>query len=462
MNIPSIVSISPLTGRYAKKVQKLLEDSASEFALIKARILVEIEWLIFLSEGPKCFTLPDEEKNKLRDIHKEFSVRNAEEIKEIEKKTNHDVKAVEYFLKERLPKSYRTFVHYGLTSEDTDNLARAIITRDQLEVLLKCAKQVSEALWELQDENRGTVMLALTHGQPALPTTLGKEISVYTRRIDDLRRVIGNGYNLDVKCAGAVGTMASFNLINPHYDWIVGLTAFTKTIDERTKPSESICDIRFRFRLEVTQIKPHDDFAAIFHSIVELNTVLVGFCQDIWWYISREVFLQKPKDGDEVGSSTMPQKINPINFENAEAHLGLANALFNHFAQTLPISRFQRHLSDSAIQRYFGEAVAMSVIAYENIIAGLRKLTVNVEGMKKELEDHPEILAEAYQLILKKNDIENGYEIMKDFFRGKKLSKEEILLKIDSLIVPDHVRVEMKQVTVFNYLGNAKMIAGEY
>lgn len=457
MNIQSILSISPLTGRYSGKVQKLLENGASEFALIKARILVEIEWLIFLSEGPKCFALNDEEKDQIRNIYCNFSVRNAEEIKEIEKKTNHDVKAVEYFLKERLPESYRTFVHYGLTSEDTDNLARAITTRTQINVLLNSTVPLFKELDDLQTNYAGTPMLALTHGQPALPTTLGKEIAVYTNRLWEIKNRLANCV-LTVKCAGAVGTMASFVLIDPDYDWIKGVKTFTKSVDDRSVPDD-FCGISFDHRLEVTQIKPHDDFAILFHSIVEFNTILLGFCQDIWWYISREVFLQKSKDGDEVGSSTMPQKINPINFENAEAHLGLANSLSNHFAQVLPVSRFQRHLSDSAIQRYFGEVIAMSIIAYENIFAGLKKLKVNVEGMKKELEDHPEVLAEAYQVILKKNGIENGYEIIKDLFRGKKLSQEEIKSAIALLPINNSIKEEMKQVTVFNYVGLAEQIA---
>jgi adenylosuccinate lyase len=376
-----LTSISPLDGRYSKTVEELTEYF-SEPALMYYRIKVEIEYLIALGDEKGIKELPafsKTEQVKLRNIYKNFNSSAAQKVKDIEEITNHDVKAVEYYLQGRLKKSLHPWIHFALTSEDVNNLSYSLMWQDGLnQVYLPALKTVNKELKKLARKYKNVSMLALTHGQPATPTSLGKEFAVFAGRLQRQLQHI-KSHRLLGKLSGATGTWAAHVTAYPNINWISFSKRFVKSLG--LEPN-----------LITTQIESNDSLAESYHNLIRVNTILLDFCRDIWLYISRGVFGQKTKSG-EVGSSTMPHKVNPIQFENAEGNLGIANAYLSHLAQTLPVSRMQRDLSGSTIIRNQGVPVAHSLLACKNIVKGIDRLTVNRKKIREELDNHWEVLA---------------------------------------------------------------------
>ena len=421
-------NISPIDGRYSKDTQEL-KLFFSEEALIKYRIKIEIEYLIALCgvfQIKELKPLSSKKKTELRNIYIKFSTKDGKRIKKIEEKTNHDVKAVEYFICEKLKRSGQTklnpWIHFALTSEDVNNLAYSLMWRDGLiHAYLPTLKKAISKLKTLSKKYNNTAMLAMTHGQPATPTSVGKEFSVFYNR---LHRQVSQTkeHKLQGKLGGATGTWGAHIAAYPNVDWIKFTQRFLKLL--KLEPS-----------LFTTQIESHDSIVESYQSMIRVNSILIDFCQDIWLYISRGVFKQKRVDG-EVGSSTMPHKINPINFENAEGNLGISNALLTHFSTKLPISRMQRDLSDSTVLRNQGVAMAHSLLAIKNILKGLNRLSVDKAYTKNELNKHWEVLAEAIQTILRKNGQLDAYEDLKELTRGEKISQETIKNFINNSKLP--------------------------
>lgn len=411
--------LSPLDGRYAGKVDAL-RAFFSEDALIRARIMVELRYLIALGEEKAIAELKpfsEREKAAMKKIVETFTEKDADAVRAIEKTTNHDVKAVEYYLRERLQKdlgkNFKTeFIHFALTSEDVNNLAYGFLINAALrEVLLSHLEEVVSVLATMARQHADVVMLSLTHGQPATPSTLGKQIMVFSdrleRQIEQLRT-----FTMQGKFGGAVGNYSAHRAAYPTVDWESFGAQFMASLG--MEPLE-----------HTTQINPHDDIAELSHHFVRINTILLGFCRDMWMYISRGVFRQNTAKG-EVGSSTMPHKVNPIDFENAEGNLGLSSALFDHFAQKLPVSRLQRDLSDSTVQRNIGVAFGYHVLSLASLKKGLSKLSVDTAMLKTELEAHPEVLTETLQTVMRKNGIADAYEQMKALSRGKSISLADL------------------------------------
>lgn len=410
--------LSPLDGRYQEKTETLREFF-TEDALIRARVFIEIAYLIELSEEKdvKEFFLKVAEKKALMEIMHAFSAADAKRVRLLEKKTNHDVKAVEYFVQERLKKELGNafpvqFIHFGLTSEDVNNLAYGCLINDALEeALVPALESLIQSIEIIAKKEKTTAMLSLTHGQPATPTTLGKEMMVFVDRLQ--RQCLPlYGFSMDGKFGGAVGNYSAHKAAYPDVDWEAFGTRFIENL--------GLNPLRF-----TTQINPHDDIAELSHTYVRINTILIDACRDIWSYISRGVFGQITVKG-ETGSSTMPHKVNPIDFENAEGNLGLSSALFSHFAEKLPISRLQRDLSDSTVQRNIGVAFGYHVLALQSLQKGLSKLSVNKKVLADELKAHPEVLTEAIQTVMRKNGFADAYERMKAMSRGQKVTLEEL------------------------------------
>ncbi len=454
-------TISPIDGRYRRYTEPLAE-MFSEKGLIKYRITVEAEYLIFLSEFKK-FTIrafSDEEKNIVRKLCN-ISIEDAEIVKAIEvkgyeniKATNHDVKAVEYFMKEKLKgtslKDSLEWIHFALTSEDVNNIAYALMLSDGIgEVVLPSAQELYETIEGLAQRCKDIPMLARTHGQPASPTTFGKEFKVFSsrlkRQLDQLKQ-----NNILAKLNGATGNYNAHYIAYPKVDWVV----FTKEFIEKFNLERKI---KLKPNFITTQIEPHDNYAELFDNLARLNTILIDLNMDLWRYISDDWIKQKPIEG-EVGSSTMPHKVNPIDFENSEGNLGLANALFKYFSAKLPISRLQRDLSDSTVNRNFGVALGHSLIGYKSIQKGLSKIVVNEQKVKEELENHPEIISEAIQTVLRREGQEMPYEKLKELTRGKKPTMNDFRVFIDNLKVSDKVKDELKRITPTNYTGIASFI----
>jgi adenylosuccinate lyase len=444
--------ISPVDGRYAKKCDSL-RLYFSEFALIKYRVIVEIRWFLFLSEEPLIKELPKLDKKTaqyLESIIKNFSEKDALRIKTIEKKTNHDVKAVEYFLKEKFNasdalKPHQEFLHFCCTSEDINNIAYALMTqsaRDQ--IFLPIIDELIQRLETKALAYANIPMLARTHGQPASPTALGKEIKNIAMRLSRQKTQIF-GVNISAKINGATGDFNAHHVAYPDIDW----SRFSR---------EFIESFHLTWDSHTTQIEPHDWIAELSHAMMRFNTVLLDACRDIWTYISLGYFNQKIKES-EIGSSTMPHKINPIDFENAEGNLGLANALFDHFANKLPISRLQRDLSDSTVLRNIGVAFSHALLAYQSFEKGFEKLEPNLNAIKNDLENHWELLAEPIQTIMRKYGIENAYEILKSFSRGKTITQKSLHELIDSLSIPKTEKTKLKKLTPENYLGLSTLLA---
>ncbi len=407
--------LSPLDGRYSKQTE-CLRAFFTEEALMRARIFVELSYFAALADEkgiPELKALSSSQKKAIQQIVDDFDEKEAAKVREVEKKTNHDVKAIEYYLRNELTRiggaKFKTeFLHFALTSEDVNNLAYGILIQDAIKSVLRPELTALIAtLHALGASQKNRRMLSLTHGQPATPTTLGKEIEVFVERLMRQRDQLSH-FRMQGKFGGAVGNYFAHESAYPDVNWRVLGKRFVKSLG--LLPIENS-----------TQINPHDDLAELSHVTVRINTILIGLSRDIWMYISRGVFLQRVIEG-EVGSSTMPHKVNPIDFENAEGNLGLSSALFTHFAEKLPISRLQRDLSDSTVQRNFGVAFGYHVLALASLRKGLSKLSVDTAMLKEELASHPEVLTEAIQTVMRKNGMSDAYEQMKKLSRGKKIS----------------------------------------
>ncbi|MFM2283656.1 MAG: hypothetical protein RL222_1160 [Bacteroidota bacterium] len=440
-----LLSISPVDGRYRSKVSAL-ERYFSEFALIKYRVRVEVEYFIALAaELPEIGALTEIQQQTLRAIYQQFNTEHAQRVKEIEKTTNHDVKAVEYFIKESIQDEAllqkTEFIHFGLTSQDINNTAIPLSLKEAFaDVFEPAFFGVLQQLKDKVTEYEQIPMLAKTHGQPASPTRLGKEFQVFVERLE-FQYAYFNTIPYAAKFGGATGNFNAHHVAYPSHDWKLFANRFVN-------------DILGLLRSQTTtQIEHYDHLAALFHNYVRINTILIDLCRDIWTYVSMEYFKQKIKAG-EIGSSAMPHKVNPIDFENAEGNLGIANALFTHLAEKLPISRLQRDLTDSTVLRNIGVPIAHTLIALESIRKGLDKLLVNEAAIKADLEANWIVVAEAIQTVLRREGFEKPYEALKELTRtNTKVGEAEIHAFIEGLAVSDAVKNELKQITPFNYTG---------
>ncbi len=443
MELSSLTAISAIDGRYRNQVQHL-DDYFSEYALMKYRVLVEVEYLLFLA-NKRIFKLSAKAAEKLAQIRDNFSIENAQQIKQIEKITNHDVKAVEYFIKNELDtiaeSNVKEWVHFGLTSQDINNTSIPLSWKHALEFeyLPGLFNLVSE-LKVLAKQWKEVPMLARTHGQPASPTSLGKELMVFTERIENQIEQLIN-IPINAKFGGATGNFNAHYIAFPKKDWI----AFGNEFIEDTLGLQ-----RLQF---TTQIEHYDNLAASFDCMKRINTILIDLCRDIWSYISQDYFKQKVKKG-EVGSSAMPHKVNPIDFENAEGNLGLANAIFEHLSNKLPISRLQRDLTDSTVLRNIGVPFAHTILAFKSLDKGMNKLVLNAEKIKSDLDNNWAVVAEAIQTVLRREQYPNPYEALKDLTRGNKtIDKATIHKFIDGLKIPSTVKKELKAISPQNYIG---------
>lgn len=442
----NLLAISPIDGRYAGRT-KVLQDYFSEYALIKYRATVEIKYFIALSRiGDK--SLPKLNEGNIEHLNSwidSFNLEEAEKIKAIERTTNHDVKAVEYWLKEKLEKTematWKEFIHFGLTSQDINNTALPMMIRDALEqVLIPGMEKIIELLNDKVELWEDVPLLARTHGQPASPTRLGKEIHVFSYRLQNQLDRLKN-LSISGKFGGATGNFNAHKVAFPNTDWI----AFGEDFMEN-----SLGIARQRW---TTQIENYDDMAALFQAIGRFNTILIDLCRDIWQYISQDYFKQKIIAG-EVGSSAMPHKVNPIDFENAEGNLGVANVLFHYLAEKLPISRLQRDLTDSTVTRNIGIPMAHTLIAFSSLEKGLGKIILHQDALDHDLSNNWAVVAEALQNILRREKYPNPYEALKTLTRtGDKITKETIEDFIDELNVPVSVKEEMRAISPFNYTG---------
>ena len=450
MSLYALNAISPVDGRYQSKTKEL-SSYYSEAALIKYRLRVEVEYFISLCELP----LPQLEKfdaklyEPLRKIYLEFSDDDAQEVKEIESTTNHDVKAVEYFLKERFDRlkisEYKEFIHFALTSQDINNTATPLLIKESVEnIFLPNYLQMMEKLIELKDEWVNIPLLARTHGQAASPTLLGKEIMVFIERLECQMGLL-NIVPFSAKFGGATGNFNAHHIAYPEVDWV----AFSNEFVEATLGLD---------RSQVTtQIEHYDNLAALFDNFKRINTILIDLSRDIWTYISMNYFKQKIKKG-EVGSSAMPHKVNPIDFENAEGNLGIANAIYEHLSAKLPISRLQRDLTDSTVLRNVGVPVAHSILGFKSILKGLNKLILNEEAIRADLDDNWAVVAEAIQTILRKEGYPKPYEALKALTRTNGLIEQPTLSNfIDTLKISDELKAYLKSITPFNYTGIEKL-----
>jgi adenylosuccinate lyase len=441
-----LTAISPIDGRYASKT-KDLAGYFSEFALIKYRVLVEIKYFRALCELPlpQLTAVPAAALEKLDEVAAGFSPDDAQRIKAIEKTTNHDVKAVEYFLKEEFDKMglapFKEFIHFGLTSQDINNTATPLSLKDAIHaVYLPAFTTLRNHLASLAEQWADIPMLARTHGQPASPTRLGKEFMVFVERLD-VQLAQLKSLPFSAKFGGATGNLNAHHVAYPGIDWVAFANDFVKN---------KLGLERSRF---TTQIEHYDNLAAIFHALSRINTILTDLCRDLWTYISMEYFRQKVVKG-EIGSSAMPHKVNPIDFENAEGNLGLANAIFTHLAAKLPISRLQRDLTDSTVLRNIGVPMGHTLIAFQSIGKGLGKLLLNPAKLEQDLENNWMVVAEAIQNILRREGFEKPYEALLTLTRGKaSVTKEDFHRFIDGLAVNEVVKAEMKKISPHNYTG---------
>lgn len=438
-------AISPIDGRYARQTEALA-DYFSEYALIKYRVFVEIQYFIALvgARLPQFADFEEEKIDALNAVFENFSEDDALRIKEIERTTNHDVKAVEYFLRDIFDKlnlsKYKEFIHFGLTSQDINNTATPLSIQHAAErVLLPELQKIKNQLVELAEKWEGVPMLARTHGQPASPTRLGKEMRVFVERLDTQFALL-KGIAFKAKFGGATGNFNAHAVAFPNIDWKIFGDNFV---------SEYLGLERQQF---TTQIEHYDNLGAVFHTIERINTILIDFARDMWTYISMDYFKQRTIAG-EVGSSAMPHKVNPIDFENAEGNLGIANAIFAHLAAKLPISRLQRDLTDSTVLRNVGVPFAHTLIAAKAILRGIGKLLLNEQKLYDDLEANWAVIAEPIQTVLRREGFEHPYELLKQFSRGKELGKKEIRAFIETLTVSEDVKEELRQLTPHNYVG---------
>ena len=437
----TLSNISPLDGRYANSIAEL-SKYFSESALMGYRLKVEIEYLIALSNEKSINDLPPfskDEQERLRKIYQNFNLVGAEKVKEIEATTNHDVKAIEYYIQGKVKKSLHPWIHFALTSEDVNNLSYSLMWQDGLKQVYQSSLQsVNKELKKLARKYKEASMLALTHGQPATPTTFGKELAVFCSRLD---RQIGQikSHILLGKFSGATGTWSAHVAAYPNVNWRRFASKFIKSLG--LKPN-----------LITTQIESHDSLAESFHQVVRINSILTDLCRDMWSYISRGILVQKKVAG-EVGSSTMPHKINPIQFENAEGNMGIANGLLNHLATKLPISRMQRDLTDSTILRNQGVALGHSYLALQNILKGLSRITINKVQMSAELNNHWEVLGEAIQTILRKSGKQDAYEQLKSLTQGQSINAESMAEFVSGLKISDEDKQTLLELTPELYTG---------
>ncbi|OOE99930.1 adenylosuccinate lyase [Salinivibrio sp. MA351] len=448
MELSALTAVSPVDGRYGTKTIAL-RSIFSEFGLLKYRTIVEIRWLQSLAATDSIKEVPafSDDANALLDrIAAEFDEQDAARIKEIERTTNHDVKAVEYFLKEKIahhPEIHAVseFIHFACTSEDINNLSHALMLKDARDtVILPEMQQLADAVKDLSQQFRDVPMLSRTHGQPASPSTMGKEMANVAYR---MARQIKQVESTEIlgKINGAVGNYNAHLSAYPEIDWHAYSEAFVTSLGIDWNPY-------------TTQIEPHDYIAELFDAVARFNTILIDFDRDIWGYIALGHFKQKTVEG-EIGSSTMPHKVNPIDFENSEGNLGLANAIFSHLGQKLPISRWQRDLTDSTVLRNLGVGVGYTLIAYASTLKGISKLEVNQAALEAELDKNWEVLAEPIQTVMRRYGIEKPYEKLKDLTRGKRVDGEGMRAFVDGLDLPEHEKARLKQMTPANYIGDA-------
>mgnify|MGYP000170832235 CR=1 FL=1 len=443
MELNQLTAISPIDGRYRNQVSQL-DEFFSEFALIKYRVIIEVEYFLFLAEK-KFFKLPAKSKQQLNSIIANFSIADAQQIKSIEATTNHDVKAVEYFLKQQFDSigigALKEWIHFGLTSQDINNTAIPLSWKHCMEhEYLPAMINAQNKLVALAQEWKNIPLLARTHGQPASPTRLGKELMVFVERINyQIELFVSVPYA--AKFGGATGNFNAHHIAFPKKNWIALGNAFVEV---------NLGLQRMQF---TTQIEHYDSLAAHFDGIKRMNNILIDLCRDIWTYISMDYFKQKTKKG-EVGSSAMPHKVNPIDFENAEGNLGMANAMLEHLSAKLPISRLQRDLTDSTVLRNIGTPVAHMTIAIKSIEKGLGKLVLNEAKLKSDLENNWAVVAEAIQTILRRENYPNPYEALKDLTRGNNsIDKKSIHAFISKLKVSAAIKAELKKITPHNYTG---------
>ncbi|WP_100639658.1 adenylosuccinate lyase [Marinobacter salexigens] len=448
MELNALTAISPVDGRYGSRVS-VFRGIFSEYGLIRNRVTVEIRWLQQLAAHPEITEVPafSTEANAFLDgMVNGFSLQDAERIKEIERTTNHDVKAVEYFIKERIAEvpelhAVTEFVHFACTSEDINNLSHALMLREGLDKgLLPAMNRVADMLGDLSKEHADQPMLSRTHGQTASPTTVGKEFANVVYR---LRRQIKQIGDIEIlgKINGAVGNYNAHISAYPAVDWAANAKAFIESLG-------------LDFNPYTTQIEPHDYIAELYDAVARFNTIVIDLDRDIWGYISLGYFKQKTIEG-EVGSSTMPHKVNPIDFENSEGNLGIANAVLGHLSAKLPISRWQRDLTDSTVLRNLGVGFAHSLIAYEATLKGLGKLEINPARLDEDLDNAWEVLAEPIQTVMRRYNIEKPYEKLKALTRGKAMTPEVIQNFVETLEMPDSAKAELMALTPGNYIGNA-------
>lgn len=448
MKISTIKAITPVDGRYQSKTENL-QEIFSEYGLIKNRLFVELKWLIKLSNENNISELKQLTKTEsdwLLKIHGDFNESDANRVKAIESVTNHDVKAVEYFIKEQLAEhdvlsKASEFTHFACTSEDINNLSYALmLSQGREKIILPTLKQLTKTLSDLAHQYKDVPMMSRTHGQPATPTTMGKEIANVVYR---LQRQLLQLNNVDIlgKINGAVGNYNAHMVAYPNVDWMNLAKDFVE-------------ELNIGFNPYTTQIEPHDYIAEMFHVLIRTNVILIDLSRDIWGYISLNFFKQKVVAG-EVGSSTMPHKVNPIDFENAEGNLGLANAMFQHLAEKLPISRFQRDLTDSTVLRSMGTAFGHCMIAWSSLAKGLGKLEINQQNMLDDLDKNWSLLAEPIQTVMRRYGVENAYEKLKELTRGADMNQQIIQDFIKTLEIPEDAKQQLLNLTPANYIGYA-------
>ncbi len=449
MELTPLTAISPIDGRYLRVI-KGLQPIFSEFGLIRYRVLIEIRWLQFLADHPEIPEIPPltaDTEVLLDQLIEQFSLAEAQRVKEIERTTNHDVKAVEYFIRKKIAtipelNAVHQFIHFACTSEDINNLAYALMLQEARNTLvLPQLETILKTLIDLAEQYADVPMLARTHGQPASPTTLGKELANVAYRIHRTQQQLEQVQILG-KFNGAVGNYNAHLAAYPQLDW-------------PTLAQQFVTQLGLTWNPYTTQIEPHDYMAELFDVLARLNTILIDFCRDVWGYISLGYFKQKTVKG-EVGSSTMPHKVNPIDFENAEGNLGLANALLNHLSAKLPISRWQRDLTDSTVLRNIGVGIAHSLIAYDACLKGLSKLEVNRHLMENELTQTWEILAEPIQTVMRRYGIGQAYEKLKELTRGQGIDQDSVQSFISELAIPEAAKMTLLNLTPTTYTGNAE------
>jgi adenylosuccinate lyase len=447
MELSALSAISPVDGRYGSKTASL-RPVFSEFGLIKSRLIVELRWLAQLAANPGIEEVPalsEDAAARLEAMIAEFGETQAARVKEIESTTNHDVKAIEYFIKESIADNAELaaiseFVHFACTSEDINNLSHALMLREGREVLLQDIDAIVDELAEQAREFADIPMLSRTHGQTASPTTMGKELANVVARLRRQRACIADVALLG-KINGAVGNYNAHISAYADVDWEANAQSFVEGLGLSWNPY-------------TTQIEPHDYIAELFDAIARFNTILIDLDRDIWGYISLGYFKQRTIAG-EVGSSTMPHKVNPIDFENSEGNLGIANAVLQHLAAKLPISRWQRDLTDSTVLRNMGVGMAYSMIAYQATLKGLGKLQINPERLAADLDDAWEVLAEPIQTVMRRYGVEEPYEKLKALTRGQRITRETLASFIDTLEIPEAAKAELRQLSPASYIGNA-------